>query len=68
MSVEFIFILEIEVILIVKYTTRFDFNFKFILYINNLLKPIFFISINDTIYTIIANVIQREERVLIETG
>ncbi len=56
-NVEFTFILKIEAILIVKYTTKFDFNLEFISYIDNLLKLASSISVNDTIYTIITNAI-----------
>ncbi len=57
MNVEFILILEVEAILIAEYTTRLDSNLKSTFYIDNLPKPVFFIFINDIIYTIIINVI-----------
>ncbi len=57
MSVEFTFILKVEVILITKYTTKFNFNPESTFYINDLLKLAFSISISNIIYTIIANVI-----------
>ncbi len=56
-DVEFIFILKVEVILIVEYPTNPNPVFKFIFYINNILKTVSFTFINDTIYTIITNII-----------
>ncbi len=56
-SVEFIFILKVEAILIAKHATRFDSNPKSIPCVNNLLKPASSIFVNDIIYAIIANAI-----------
>ncbi len=56
-NVEFTFTLEIEVILIIKYVTRFDSNLKSISYVDNLLKPTSFTFVSDAIYAIIVNVI-----------
>ncbi len=58
-NVEFIFILKTKVILIAKYITRTNlyFDSEFILYINNLLKLTFSISISNIIYTIITDII-----------
>ncbi len=69
-NVEFILTLKTEATLIIKYTakTNLYFNLEFTLYINNLLKSAFSISINDTVYTIITDTIQRKEKVLVATS
>ena len=56
-SIEFIFILKIEAILIAEYITMFNPNLESILYTNDFLKLTSFTFINDAIYTIIVNII-----------
>jgi len=56
-DVEFIFILKVEIILIIEYAINLDPVFEPTLYIDNLLKIAFFISISDIVYTIIVNII-----------
>ena len=56
-NTKFTFTLKIETILIVKHITKPDFNLKSTLCIDNLLKPTSFISVNNTIYIIITNII-----------
>ncbi len=58
------FTLEIEAILIAEYIMKLNLNLEFILYINDLLKPASSISVNNTVYTITVDIIQREEKVL----
>ncbi len=58
-NVEFILILETEVILITEYITRINLylNSEFILYIDNLLEPTSFTPINNIVYMIITDII-----------